>query len=130
MIEPGAFPAKTAYMGRMNDPATASDADSNAGPVERAMIERLTAALSPTHLRVINESAQHRGHMGDDGSGESHFRVVIESAAFTGQSRVAQQRLVNRALADLLAEHIHALAIEARAPNVEVAGIGQSDIGR
>ncbi len=114
MVEPGAFPAKTAYMGRMTDPATASVTPP--GPVERAINERLTAALSPTHLRVINESSQHRGHMGDDGSGESHFRVVIESAAFAGQSRVAQQRLVNRALADLLADHIHALAIEARAP--------------
>lgn len=119
MFEPGAFPAKTRYMGSMTDPATspnASNAGPSAGSVERAMIERLTAALSPTHLQVINESAQHRGHMGDDGSGESHFRVVIESAAFTGQSRVAQQRMVNRALADLLADHVHALAIQARAP--------------
>nr|WP_258044954.1 BolA family protein [Sphingomonas citricola] len=134
MIEPGAFPAKTAYMGRMTDPATAPNADPNtapdAGPVERAMIERLTDALAPTQLRVINESAQHRGHMGDDGSGESHFRVVIESAAFAGQSRVAQQRLVNRALADLLADHIHALAIEARAPRNEEAGNVEADAGR
>ena len=112
MIEPGAFPAKTVYMGPMTDPATAS----TAGPVERAMTQQLSAALSPTHLQVINESSQHRGHMGDDGSGESHFRVVIESQAFVGQSRVAQQRMVNRALADLLADHVHALAIEARAP--------------
>ena len=116
MIEPGAFPAKTAYMGRMTDPATAPNTAPDAGPVERAMIERLTDALAPTHLRVINESAQHRGHMGDDGSGESHFRVVIESAAFAGQSRVARQRLVNAALGDLLATRIHALAIRATAP--------------
>lgn len=86
------------------------------GPVEAAITTRLTEALAPTHLEVINESAQHRGHMGDDGSGESHFRVVVESAAFTGCSRVERQRLVNRALADLLAERIHALSIVARAP--------------
>ena len=78
--------------------------------------QRLTAALAPTRLEVINESAQHRGHLGDDGTGESHFRVIVESAAFVGQSRVARQRLVNRALADLLAERIHALAIQAKAP--------------
>ncbi|WP_026325705.1 BolA family protein [Sphingomonas sp. Mn802worker] len=101
----------------MTDPATAPV--TSPGPVERAINERLTAALSPTHLRVVNESAQHRGHTGDDGSGESHFRVMIESAAFIGQTRVAQQRMVNRALADLLADHIHALAIEARAPALE-----------
>lgn len=118
MIEPGAFPAKTAYMGGMTDPVTAFATHS--GPMERAINERLTTALSPSLLRVINESAQHRGHAGDDGSGESHFRVVIESAAFAGQSRVAQQRMVNRALADLLAEHVHALAIEARAPSGEI----------
>ena len=124
MLEPGAFPAKTAYMGRMTDPATVSNIaphpGPDIGPVERAIAERLTAALSPSRLDVINESAHHRGHSGDDGSGESHFRVVIESAAFAGQSRVAQQRMVNRALADLLAEHIHALAIEARAPAGEI----------
>ncbi|WP_028965681.1 BolA family protein [Sphingomonas phyllosphaerae] len=78
--------------------------------------QRLTAALSPNRLEVINESAQHRGHLGDDGTGESHFRVIVESAAFAGQSRVARQRLINHALADLLAERIHALAIQAKAP--------------
>ena len=78
--------------------------------------QRLTTALAPTRLEVINESAQHRGHLGDDGTGESHFRVIVESAAFAGQSRVARQRLVNHALADLLAARIHALAIQAKAP--------------
>jgi len=76
---------------------------------------RLTEALSPTRLDVINESAMHSGHLGDDGTGESHFRVVVESPAFAGQSRVARQRMVNHALADLLAERIHALAISATA---------------
>jgi len=86
------------------------------GPVAREITARLTAALSPTRLEVVNESAQHRGHMGDDGTGESHFRVVVESAAFAGKSRVERQRLVNRALAELLSEKIHALAIRATAP--------------
>ena len=86
------------------------------GPLADLIAARLTAALAPAHLEVINDSAKHRGHMGDDGTGESHFTVTIESAAFTGVSRVERQRLVNRALADLLAERIHALAIKARAP--------------
>lgn len=85
-------------------------------PVADRITERLTAALQPTRLVVVNESAQHRGHLGDDGSGESHFRVEVESARFAGLSRVARQRLVNHALADLLRDHIHALAIRARAP--------------
>lgn len=90
--------------------------DITTGPVASAITDRLTAALAPSHLDVVNESAHHRGHSGDDGSGESHFRVVIVSAAFAGVSRVERQRMVNRALADLLAERIHALAIVARAP--------------
>jgi BolA protein len=54
--------------------------------------------------------------MGDDGSGESHFTVEIVASAFAGQTRVARQRMVNAALAELLREKVHALAIRARAP--------------
>lgn len=86
------------------------------GPVEAQITARLTAALAPTQLLVSNDSGRHAGHMGDDGTGESHFSVTVESAAFTGLNRVARQRLVNRALADLLRDRIHALAIRARAP--------------
>ena len=77
---------------------------------------RLVAELAPTRLEVANDSGQHAGHMGDDGTGETHFTVAVESAAFTGLNRVQRQRLVNAALADLLATRIHALAIRATAP--------------
>nr|WP_295672552.1 BolA family protein [Sphingomonas sp.] len=85
-------------------------------PIADQITTRLTAALAPTHLHVSNDSASHSGHMGDDGTGESHFSVEVESAAFTGVSRVQRQRMVNTALADLLRDRIHALAIRARAP--------------
>lgn len=86
------------------------------GPVAAEIEARLTAALQPARLAVINDSAKHRGHMGDNGSGESHFTVEIESAAFAGQNRVARQRMVNHALGDLMVERVHALAIRATAP--------------
>ena len=86
------------------------------GPVAIEIETRLTAALSPARLAVINDSAKHSGHMGDDGSGESHFTVEIESEAFIGQSRVGRQRLVNQALGDMMREKVHALAIKATAP--------------
>lgn len=86
------------------------------GPVGQEIATRLQAALSPEHLAVINDSASHRGHMGDDGSGESHFTVEIVAGAFAGQSRLQRQRLVNGALGDLMAGTVHALAIKARAP--------------
>jgi BolA protein len=80
-------------------------------------IERLlTAAFAPTTLTVNNDTAAHHGHAGDDGSGESHFSVEIESAAFAGVSRLERQRMVNRALGDLPGQRVHALAIKARAP--------------
>lgn len=90
--------------------------DTATGPVAAEIAARLTAALSPSKLDVINDSAKHRGHMGDDGSGESHFTVVIESAAFAGKSRLERQRMVNRALGDIMVERVHALAIRATAP--------------
>lgn len=86
------------------------------GPMAHEIETRLTAALSPTRLDVINDSAKHSGHMGDDGSGESHFTVEIESAAFAGKSRLERQRMVNRALGDLPGQKVHALAIKAKAP--------------
>jgi len=86
------------------------------GQVTAEIDQRLRAALAPERLEVINDSARHHGHAGDDGSGESHFTVEIVSAAFDGMSRVARQRAVNAALADLLRDRIHALAIKARAP--------------
>ncbi len=86
------------------------------GPVAQEIERRLVQALAPDHLAVSNDSALHRGHAGDDGTGESHFSVDIVAPAFAGQSRVARQRMVNHALGDLLRERIHALAIKARAP--------------
>lgn len=89
---------------------------SSTGPVARQIVAQLTHALQPTRLVVADDSAHHRGHAGHDPRGESHFSVEIESAAFAGASRVARQRMVNAALAELLVERVHALAIRAKAP--------------
>lgn len=86
------------------------------GPVAQEIERLLTEALAPVRLAVINDSASHSGHTGDDGTGESHFTVEIESAAFAGQSRLARQRMVNKALGDLPGQRVHALAIKAKAP--------------
>lgn len=90
--------------------------DSSTAPLSDIIAARLTDALSPSTLEVINDSHHHAGHAGHDGSGESHWTVVVESDRFAGLNRVARQRLVNQALADLLVARIHALAIKARAP--------------
>jgi BolA family transcriptional regulator, general stress-responsive regulator len=85
------------------------------GPLAQEITRLLTAAFAPTQLAVINDSARHSGHSGDDGSGESHFTVEIESAAFAGVSRLQRQRMVNSALGDIPGQRVHALAVKARA---------------
>lgn len=86
------------------------------GALQQEMERLLTATFAPTRLKVINDSAGHRGHAGDDGSGESHFTVVIEAPVFAGKSRLERQRMVNRALGDIPGQRVHALAIRASAP--------------
>ena len=87
------------------------------GPVAAEIDKRLRAALDPSHLLVRDDSERHRGHSGyNSASGESHFTVEIVSPRFQGMSRLQRQRCVNEALADLLVERVHALAIQARAP--------------
>ena len=79
--------------------------------MEAVIRARLEAALAPTRLDVVNESHRHAGHSGDDGSGESHWRVAVDSAAFAGRSRIERHRMVHAALGDAMAR-IHALALE------------------
>ena len=90
--------------------------DTATGPIARQMYERLTQALTPTRLELEDQSDHHVGHAGHDGRGESHFALTIASAAFTGQSRIARQRMVHAALGELLEERVHALTIRAQAP--------------
>jgi BolA protein len=72
---------------------------------------RLSGAFSPNRLEVVNESHLHGGHAGDDGSGESHFRVLIRASAFAGMARVARHRAVHAALGDLNTR-VHAIALD------------------
>ena len=86
------------------------------GPIGLEIERRVVAALAPSRLDVIDESAQHAGHSGHNPEGESHFRVVVESAALAGLSRVERVRAVQRAVGDLVTGgRVHALSVEARA---------------
>jgi BolA family transcriptional regulator, general stress-responsive regulator len=84
--------------------------------VAEEMRALLTEAFAPTRLAVINDSAKHSGHMGDDGSGESHFTIEIEAAAFAPLNRLARQRAVIAALGDIVGQRVHAVAIKASVP--------------
>ncbi|MFC7536095.1 BolA family protein [Sphingomonas sp. GCM10030256] len=91
----------------MNAPST--------GPVAAEMALRLQV-LSPSRFELIDDSEKHRGHGGYNPAGESHFTLRIESAAFDGKSRVERQRMIYKALGELMDERVHALAIQAKAP--------------
>lgn len=83
-------------------------------PTTAAIEATLRAALAPTALEVIDESAAHAGHAGANAEGYgTHFRVRIASAQFDGKSRVARHRLVYDALHIFIAQGLHAIAIEA-----------------
>ena len=83
----------------------------------RAAIEcKLTEALAPTRLEVVDDSGRHAGHAGHRPGGESHFSVRVVSAAFAGKSRVERHRMVNTVLADELAGPVHALQVSAQTP--------------
>lgn len=87
------------------------------GKVSETIEKKLTDALAPSFLEVIDDSASHAGHAGNPhGRGESHFHVNITSTAFDGKNRVARQRLVNAALKDELAGPVHALSMTCKSP--------------
>src|SRR3546814_14298817 len=81
---------KAAYIGAMTAPAT--------GPVATEITARLTQALTPTRPEVINDSAGHRGHAGDDGPGESPFTVLVDYPAVEGTAPLAPHAMVNNEL--------------------------------
>jgi len=92
-------------------------------PMAHRITEKLQAALAPIALEVIDESHKHAGHAhavmrpGTAGeSGETHFHIKVVSDAFTGKSRVDRHRTINSLLAAELADSVHALAIDAKAP--------------
>ena len=81
----------------------------------RLIEEKLRNALAPVWLDGINESHLHKGHRGDDGSGESRFKLIVVSSAFEGLGRIQRHKLVHKVI-DYTSMNIHALSIEAYSP--------------
>lgn len=106
----------------MSDQPGARESENSVADVMRTKLE---AAFAPQALDVIDESQKHAGHAhvmsrraGRAGqAGETHFRVKVVSQAFVGKSRVDRHRAINAALSQELAGGVHALAIEAKAPD-------------
>jgi BolA family transcriptional regulator, general stress-responsive regulator len=84
--------------------------------MEQRIFARLTGALDPTALDVVDESDRHAGHAGARPGGGTHYRVRIVSARFERRTRVERHRLVYDLLAAEFADGLHALALVAKAP--------------
>ena len=84
--------------------------------MQERIVARLTAALDPVDLDVVDESDRHAGHAGAREGGGTHYRVRVVSAQFERRNRVERHRLVYGLLAAEFADGLHALALTAKAP--------------
>ena len=82
---------------------------------------KLTERFTPIRLEISDESHRHAGHEGARPEGETHFSIVIVSAAFIGRNRVDRQRLVYQTLAEELAASVHALSLTTLTPDEDAA---------
>ena len=80
------------------------------------LMRKQLSALEPESMTIEDESAQHAGHEGAK-SGGGHYRLTLVSARFAGQALQARHRMVYEALGSLMHKEIHALAIQAYAPD-------------
>ncbi len=80
------------------------------------ILNKVQTALSPVAVDLQDDSARHAGHAGASAGSETHFKLAITSAAFTGKSRVERQRMVYDLLADEMRERVHALSLSLKAP--------------
>ena len=90
-------------------------------PVAETIRRKLEKALAPERLEIVDESHLHKGHAGHRPGGESHFRLTVVSAGFSGRSRVERQRLVTAALREEMGSPIHALTMKTLTPEEAAA---------
>ena len=80
--------------------------------LDKEINDALAQAYPAAEVSVINESHLHSGHAGDDGSGESHWRVVIRDPGFAAMGRLARHRAIHAALGPQIIGRLHALALD------------------
>jgi BolA family transcriptional regulator, general stress-responsive regulator len=85
--------------------------------MEERIVTRLKEGLEPQLLDIVDESDRHTGHAGAREGGGTHYRVRIVSGRFAGLNRVARHRLVYQLLPTEFADGLHALALDAKAPD-------------
>ena len=81
------------------------------------MMAKLEAGLAPTRIEIEDESHLHAGHAGARKASETHYRIKVASARFSGKGRIDRHRMVYALLAEEIAEGVHALALHTKTPD-------------
>lgn len=84
--------------------------------MEERIKQKIVENLKPDHFELINESALHAGHAGDDGSGQTHFKLIVVSEAFAEHNRIQRHRMVFSTIENLFPQGIHAFSLVALTP--------------
>ena len=85
--------------------------------IEEEIKHVIEEKFSPQLVEVINESSKHVGHAGDDGSGQTHFKVKIVADAFKECNRIQRQRMVNAVVGGLFTKGLHAFSMQIFTPD-------------
>lgn len=84
--------------------------------LQKIIEQKLKEAFEPSYVQVVNESHLHKGHAGDNGTGESHFAIEVVSNVFEGVGRAQRHRLVYDLFQAELQSSLHALSIKTSTP--------------
>ena len=88
--------------------------------IEALILKVVEENLSPVRYEIVNESHKHAGHAGDNGTGQTHFKLMIVSEVFTGQSRIERQKIMNAHLKGLFNEGLHAITYKLLTPSEDL----------
>ncbi len=83
--------------------------------------QKLNEALSPDIIEIIDQSAAHSGHAGNQ-KGGGHYYVTLVASCFDGKSPLQRHQMIYQALNDMMKEEIHALSINALTPSENTIG--------
>lgn len=84
--------------------------------MEEQIKKKVEEFLAPEYFELENESHHHAGHSGDDGSGQTHFKLKIVSSKFEGCNRIQRHRLVHTFTNELMDKGLHALSLHLYTP--------------
>lgn len=79
--------------------------------------DQIRNAIDVSNLTLINESEKHAGHAGDNGTGQTHFKLMVVSNDFSGLTRVQRQKLIMQQVKGLFSQGLHALSMTVKTPS-------------